>query len=80
MSVLQLVCTSNRDTVVALECMLEKARRGRLNGLAACFELDNGTEEALFTGRYKADPAKAVNASLRLSMRLAQLQNEGASL
>ncbi len=80
MPVVHLVRKSNRETVMVLECLLEKARAGKLESVSAMFELVNGTEEAVFTGRYKADPAKAVNASLRLSMRVAQLQNEGGGL
>ncbi len=80
MSVVQLVRSSNRETVMVLECFLEKARAGKLLSFAGMAEMVNGTEEAVFTGRYKADPAKAVNASLRLSMRVAQLQNDGVSL
>lgn len=76
MTVIQLVRSSNKETVSVLRCMLEKAVAGQLDSLAACFHLSNGTEEAIFTGRYNASPAYALAASMKISWKLNQMQNE----
>lgn len=46
--------TSKRQTIDALEWMLEEARRGALPHMVAFFE-HNGGEFAMTTGRFKAD-------------------------
>lgn len=76
MTVLQLVKYSARDTIEALRVLLAMALRGELRGLALCYRKADGTEESVFTGAYKANPASAINASLRLSVSLMQANGE----
>lgn len=76
MTVLQLVQRSTAETVQALEYLAEQARRGNIIGVAICYRSANGCEEAAFTGPYKAHPEKAVNAAMRLSWKLTQMQDE----
>jgi hypothetical protein len=76
MTVLQLVKYSARDTIEALRVLLAMALRGELRGLALCYRRADGTEESVFTGAYKSNPASAINASLRLSVTLMQANGE----
>ena len=64
-----------RDTLKALSHLMAMAIRGELEGLAVCARDAGGKEHIAFTGAYK-DPAKALNASVRMSVRLTQLQDE----
>ncbi len=55
---------------------MEKDQAGALDGVALCFRVKGGPEEARFTGHYRQEPEKAVNAAMRLSWKLTQLQDE----
>ena len=59
-----------------LRHLLEQAERGQIEGLAICAKPSRGPEEIVFTGLYRTNPGKAVNASMRMSWRLTQLQDE----
>jgi len=74
--VFQLVKTDNSDTIEALTYLLAQARLGRLRGVALCYQDAKGEDGAVFTGLYRAHPEKAVNAAMRLSWRLTQIQDE----
>lgn len=76
MSVVVLADYKNTETISVLRCLLNKAVSGELAGMAMCFKLKDGSEEACFTGLFKEDPAKAVNAAMRLSWKLTQLQDD----
>lgn len=58
-------------TIDVLESLLAKARRGEISGLALCFRC-RGEERSVYTGVYRASPAEAVRAGLRMSLALNQ--------
>ena len=68
MSVIQLVRYPGRDTIAVLRVLLAKALRGELRGVVLCYRTDDGAEEAVFTGVYKARPEYAMSAAMHLSM------------
>lgn len=76
MNVVRLASYRSRATVEVLEALAAKARAGEIVGLALCYEAANGTEDALFTGRYASSPDVAAAATLRLSMKLAASHGE----
>ncbi len=76
MNVVPLRAQDVDDTVSTLEYLLAQARNGQLLGVAICAKFSNRREEISFTGDYMAEPALAVNASLRMSVRMAQLQED----
>ncbi len=78
MAVFSLVQNSNTETIRALEYLTDQARRGLITGIAVCFRDPSGHEEAAFTGIYKAHPERALNAAMRMSWRLTQMQDEQA--
>jgi len=43
-----------------------------------CFRREDGIEDSAFTGIYKAHPAAAVNAAMRLGWKLTQMQDRPA--
>lgn len=69
MSVVRLVERSNRETIEALEWMLQEAMAGRLHDFLSSFRHE-GLEQATFTGLYKADSSKALMAVMRMSVIL----------
>lgn len=73
-TVLRLVKRSNRETVLILQALLTRAVKGRVDDVAICFEESPGVEQWVFTGKYKANPATAVNAAARMTWRLAEKQ------
>ena len=73
-AVLKLVTAKNDETVASLEYLLNEARRGQVVGIAACFLIAGGQEDALIAGAYSR-PADAVNAAMRLSWKLTKLQD-----
>jgi hypothetical protein len=75
-AVFQLVKTDNSAQVAIFEYMAALARNGKLRGTAICFTDDEGVEQAVFTGLYRAHPDKAAGAALRMSMQLAQMRGE----
>jgi hypothetical protein len=74
-NVVKLVEYQHRETIGVLRALLARAVAGRIAGLAISMQSD-GAETALFTGVYKDNPARAVNAAMRQSWRLTQLQDE----
>lgn len=75
-NVVRLVRAVSDDTVAVLRCLLARAETGDVTGLAMCFRDRHGNENSAFSGLYKARPAEGVNAALRLSWRLTQVQDE----
>lgn len=75
MAVIELVKYTCRDTLAVLKVLLSMAVKGELRGLALCYRTEDGEEETVFTGIYKAHPANAVNAAMRLSWGLTQMQD-----
>lgn len=59
-------------TVAVLSALLVKARRGELRGIALSYRTVDDREAAVYTGLYRAAPAEAVRAGLRMSWRLTQ--------
>lgn len=69
-AVLHLVKRSNEDVIELLEWMLAEARQQRLYDVCVWFKEDGGKESAAFTGVYRADRAKALMATMRMSKHL----------
>jgi hypothetical protein len=65
-----------RETVAVLQHLMARAQAGDLRGLALTARTPDGHEEIVFTGIYSSNPAKAVNATMRMSWRLTQLQDD----
>lgn len=78
MSVVQLVKYRSRETAQVLQALAEMAERGEVVGLTLCYRTSDHDEHLAFTGVYKENPGKAVNAAMRLSWRLTQMQDEQA--
>lgn len=74
MVVLKLVRPDQRDTIGILRCLLERAEQGEIVGLAMCYRTKDRVEHAAFSGIYMARPGAAVNAAMRLSWKLTQMQ------
>lgn len=67
----------SRENVAILRHMLARAEAGEcLEGLALCAKWEKKPEDILFSGLYRMSPAQAVNASMRISWRLTQLQDD----
>ncbi len=66
----------NEETVQVLRGVLARAVRGEISGVVVAYKLVDGTEETAITGRYRAKPAMAVNAGMRISWRMTQLQDQ----
>lgn len=76
MRVIELAKYSSRDTVATLKVLLDMALKGELRGLAVCYRDKDQEEHSVFTGLYKVEPKKAVDASLRLSVSLMRANGE----
>lgn len=74
MTVLKLVRPDLKDTIGILRCLLERAERGEIVGLAICYRTKDRMEHAAFSGIYRSKPGAAVNAAMRLSWKLTQMQ------
>lgn len=72
MSIIELVKYESRETAAVLRALLAKATKGELRGLALCYRTDEGAEENVFTGVYKARPESAVAAIHRMSWQMTQ--------
>jgi hypothetical protein len=67
----------SRETAAVLRHMLARVEAGEcLQGMALCAKWDNEPEDILFTGLYRTSAAEAAKASMRMSSRLMQLQDE----
>ena len=76
MNVVPLRPTYCHETVAVLQHLLDEALAGRNRGLAVCAKGIDNIEEIAFTGEYRDDPARALNAAMRMSWRLTKLQDE----
>lgn len=65
----------SKEIVALLKCMVAKAEAGEIVGVALCAKSSGGDEQAAFAGVYRAKPAEAVNATMRLSWKLTQAQD-----
>jgi hypothetical protein len=72
--ILRLVKYSNHETQAILRAVLARAVRGEVIGITLCLREAGGAEQCVFTGPYKANPAEAVNAAVRIKVQLAQMQ------
>jgi hypothetical protein len=75
-AVVQLVEYRSRDTAQVLQALADKARRGEVVAVALCYRTSDQQEHTAMTGVYKVHPARAVNAAMRLSWRLTQIQDD----
>lgn len=69
MSVSRIDLRRAKDTIVALEEMLELARAGFLRGLVFSAKTGPGDHQIGFTGDYIDDPIQAVAVSSRLAYK-----------
>lgn len=76
MNVTRITEYRSKEAVTVLKHLLAQAEQGLIDGLAICAKPTRGPEEILFTGEYRTNPGKGVNASMRMSWRLTQLQDE----
>lgn len=74
-AVLELVRYTDENTTAILRVLLGMAAKGELRGLALCYRTQSGDEKAVFTGAYRAHPANAVSAAMRLSWPITQAQD-----
>lgn len=74
--IFKLIRSDNSETVKKLAELLERAKRGEIVGIAACYHTLGGGEKAAFTGMYRANPYKAAAAAMRLSVAVASANGE----
>lgn len=67
--------TAADETVAVLTHLLDCAQRGEMQD-AAIYASVNGREQIVFTGGYRNDPGAAARAIVRMSGRLAQLEDD----
>jgi hypothetical protein len=67
---------ANKETISILKSLLARAIKGEIVGIALCFRTKQGDENVVFSGTYKTHPAEAVNAAMRLSWKLTQMQDQ----
>lgn len=79
MTVIQLARYRSRETAQVLQCLADMAKRGELVGVALCYRTREQEEHLAYTGAYKANPAKAVNAAMRMSWRVLRMQDDDES-
>lgn len=63
------------ETETVLSYLLSRAKTGECQGISLCAHI-NGAERVFITGKYLRNPAHGANAALRMSVRLAQLQED----
>jgi hypothetical protein len=68
--VFSLVKRASKDSIELLEWLLQEAREERCPDLCIWFRDPEGHELAAFTGVYRADKAKALMATMRMSKHL----------
>jgi hypothetical protein len=76
-AVIHLVEYRSKDTAQVLQALADKAKRGEVIAVALCFRTADQEEHIAFTGTYRTKPGEAVNAAMRISWRLTQLQDHG---
>jgi hypothetical protein len=64
-----------KQTIELLQSLLGRALRGELDGVLIAARHSDGDEDLFGTGIYRADPAQAVNAGMRVAWRSASLQD-----
>ena len=64
----------SRDTARVHEALADLAHRGEVSDSVVMYRSPDGEELAAFSGAYKANPAQALNAAMRLVVTLAQIQ------
>ena len=64
----------SKEASTVLQHLLDRALAGEVQGLAICALTDE--EEIYFTGLYRTSPGSAVNAAMRMSWRMTQMQDE----
>lgn len=74
--VLKLAEYSCKDTISILKVLLAMALKGKLRGLVVCYRDDEGREDTIFTGAYKANPSSMLNASLKVSITQLRMRGE----
>ena len=76
MNVVRMARYANRDLLGILSELMDLATKGHVTGLAVCYRMSDGTEDSRLTGCYSDSPAEGVNAAMRLSWKLTQLQDQ----
>lgn len=72
MTLLRLVKTTNKDTMEALQTLLDVGKA--IKGLVIYFRDEDGHEDAIFTGLYRASSAEALKAAMVMSLHLTKLE------
>lgn len=72
LTLLTLVKNTHRDTTEALQTLLEVGKA--IKGLVIYFRDEDGHEDAIFTGLYRASSAEALKASMVMSMHLTNVE------
>lgn len=65
-----------RDTIAVLRVLLDMANRGEVTSLLVSYRDGEGRDRCVSSGDYRSDPAVAVNAAMRIAMRMTQAQDE----
>lgn len=76
MKVLRLVEYVCKDTVSILKVLLSMAIKGQLRGLIVLYRTEDGQEETVYTGAYKANSRLGASSALGLSMDLMRVNGE----
>jgi hypothetical protein len=76
LKVLRLVEYVCKDTTAILKVLLGMALRGQLRGLIVLYRTDDGREETVYTGAYRANSRQAASATLSASMELLRANGE----
>lgn len=66
----------DREILSVLRHFVALAERGKLRGLAVCAKSTDEKEDISIAGDYRTRPAQAVNAAMRMSWRLTQMQDD----
>lgn len=77
MTVLKLVPRRRDDTIAVAEALYCGAHDGVVVDMAVVYRTDDGVEHVAFTGIYATDPAAGVNAAMKVSWKLTQMQDTG---
>jgi hypothetical protein len=63
----------SRETVAVLTYLLDRARKGELDGVSLSARFPDGREEIAFTGSYRTRPERSLASAVRVVLRLAGL-------
>lgn len=66
---------TNSSTIATLTALLDRAKRGEINGVAVFYCRSDGFLSSAFTGEYATDPAQGVNAAMQWAWELTQAQD-----